>query len=161
MTVSYPRRRKKKMEIQITTNSAQETIELGQKIAGLAKAGSVFCLTGDLGAGKTTLVRGIAQALNIKSVVQSPTFNIIKIYFDGTKPLIHIDAYRLADVNTDIGLDEYIGYETGITVIEWPIYIPYLIPENANEINIISIGENVRKITLKSDDKNLIEGLKK
>ena len=149
------------MEIQITTSSAQETIELGQKIAGLAKAGSVFCLTGDLGAGKTTLVRGIAKALNIKSVVQSPTFDIMKIYFDGTRPLIHIDAYRLADVNTDIGLDEYIGYETGITVIEWPIYIPYLIPENSNEINIINVGENVRKITLKTDDKNLIEGLKK
>ena len=148
------------MELQIITNSAQETIELGQKIAELANAGSVFCLTGDLGAGKTTLVRGIAQALKIKSVVQSPTFNIMKIYFDGTKPLIHIDAYRLADINTDIGLDEYIGYETGITVVEWPIYIQYLIPENANEINITNLGDNVRKIIIKSDDKNLLEGLK-
>ena len=148
------------MELQIITNSAQETIELGQKIAELANAGSVFCLTGDLGAGKTTLVRGIAQTLKIKSVVQSPTFNIMKIYFDGTKPLIHIDAYRLADINTDIGLDEYIGYETGITVIEWPIYIQYLIPENANEINITNLGDNVRKIIIKSDDKNLLEGLK-
>ena len=148
------------MELQIITNNAQETIELGQKIAELANAGSVFCLTGDLGAGKTTLVRGIAQTLKIKSVVQSPTFNIMKIYFDGTKPLIHIDAYRLADINTDIGLDEYIGYETGITVIEWPIYIQYLIPENANEINITNLGDNVRKIIIKSDDKNLLEGLK-
>ena len=149
------------MELQITTNSAQETIELGQKIAELAKAGSVFCLTGDLGAGKTTLVRGIAQALKIKSVVQSPTFNIMKIYFDGSKPLIHIDAYRLADIDTDIGLDEYIGYETGITVIEWPIYIKNLIPETSSEINILNMGENVRKITIKSDDENLLEGLKK
>ena len=149
------------MELQITTNSAQETIELGQKIAELAKAGSVFCLTGDLGAGKTTLVRGIAQALKIKSVVQSPTFNIMKIYFDGLKPLIHIDAYRLADIDTDIGLDEYIGYETGITVIEWPIYIKNLIPETSSEINILNMGENVRKITIKSDDENLLEGLKK
>ena len=148
------------MELQIISNSAEETIALGQKIAELAKAGSVFCLTGDLGAGKTTLVRGIAKALNIKSVVQSPTFNIMKIYFDGSKPLIHIDAYRLADINTDIGLDEYIGYETGITVIEWPIYIQYLIPENANEINITNLGDNVRKIIIKSDDKNLLEGLK-
>ena len=148
------------MEIQVISNSAQETIELGQKIAELANAGSVFCLTGDLGAGKTTLVRGIAKALNIKSVVQSPTFNIMKIYFDGTKPLIHIDAYRLADVNTDIGLDEYIGYETGITVIEWPVFIQYLIPETANEINITNLGDNVRKIIIKTDDKNLLEGLK-
>ena len=148
------------MEIQVISNNAQETIELGQKIAELANAGSVFCLTGDLGAGKTTLVRGIAKALNIKSIVQSPTFNIMKIYFDGTKPLIHIDAYRLADVNTDIGLDEYIGYETGITVIEWPVFIQYLIPETANEINITNLGDNVRKIIIKTDDKNLLEGLK-
>ena len=114
------------MKIEIVTNNANETMELGQKIAELATAGSVFCLTGDLGAGKTTLVRGIAQALKIKSVVQSPTFNIMKIYFDGIKPLIHIDAYRLADVDTDIGLDEYIGYETGLTVIEWPMFIERL-----------------------------------
>ena len=148
------------MKIEIVTNNANETMELGQKIAELATAGSVFCLTGDLGAGKTTLVRGIAQALKIKSVVQSPTFNIMKIYFDGIKPLIHIDAYRLADVDTDIGLDEYIGYETGLTVIEWPMFIERLIPENSNEINIINIGENVRKITISSIDNNLLEGLK-
>ena len=148
------------MKIEIVTNNANETMELGQKIAELATAGSVFCLTGDLGAGKTTLVRGIAQALTIKSVVQSPTFNIMKIYFDGIKPLIHIDAYRLADVDTDIGLDEYIGYETGLTVIEWPMFIERLIPENSNEINIINMGENVRKITISSNDNNLLEGLK-
>ena len=147
------------MELQIITNSAQETIELGQKIAELANAGSVFCLTGDLGAGKTTLVRGIAQTLKIKSVVQSPTFNIMKIYFDGTKPLIHIDAYRLADVNTDIGLDEYIGYETGLTVIEWPDFIKDLIPENAITVNIINLGDNQRRITIISDDQELSGGL--
>ena len=149
------------MEKVFITNSAEETMDLGKQIAGAAKNGSVFCLTGDLGAGKTTLVRGVAQALNIKSVVQSPTFNIMKIYFDGVKPLIHIDAYRLADVNTDIGLDEYIGYETGLTVIEWPVYIPNLIPQNKSEINIVNIGENDRKITIESDDSALLEGLQK
>ena len=148
------------MKLEIISNSANETMELGQKIAELAKAGSIFCLTGDLGAGKTTLVRGIAQALKIKSVVQSPTFNIMKIYFDGIKPLIHIDAYRLADVNTDIGLDEYIGYETGITVIEWPMFIERLIPEGSNEINIVNLGNDVRKITIITNDGNLLEGLK-
>ena len=148
------------MKIEIISNSAIETMELGHKIAKLATNGSTFCLTGDLGAGKTTLVRGIAQALNIKSAVQSPTFNIMKIYFDGIKPLIHIDAYRLADINTDIGLDEYIGYETGLTVIEWPMYIQYLIPQNNIEINIVNLGENMRKITISGDDKNLLEGLK-
>ena len=148
------------MEKVFVSNSAEETMELGKTLARVAKNGSVFCFTGDLGAGKTTLVRGIAQGLNIKSVVQSPTFNIMKIYFDGTKPLIHIDAYRLADVNTDIGLDEYIGYETGLTVIEWPDFIKELIPENAITVNIINLGENQRKITIISDDQELLGGLK-
>ena len=149
------------MKLEIISNSANETMELGQKIAELAQAGSIFCLTGDLGAGKTTLVRGIAQALKIKSVVQSPTFNIMKIYFDGIKPLIHIDAYRLADVDTDIGLDEYIGYETGITVIEWPMFIERLIPNDSNEINIVNLGNDVRKITITTSDNSLLEGFQK
>ena len=106
-------------------------------------------------------MRGIAQALKIKSVVQSPTFNIMKIYFDGIKPLIHIDAYRLADIDTDIGLDEYIGYETGITVIEWPMFIERLIPEGSNEINIVNLGNDVRKITITTSDNSLLEGLQK
>ena len=148
------------MEYQITTRSAEETMDLGQKFVALCKPGSTFCLTGDLGAGKTTLVRGIAKALNIKSVVQSPTFNIMKVYFDGDRPLIHIDAYRLADVNTDIGLDEYIGYETGITVIEWPEFIKNLIPENAIEVNITHVQDNVRNIKVTSTDEELLEGLK-
>ena len=147
------------MEKAFVSHSAEETMELGKTLSRIAKNGSVFCFTGDLGAGKTTLVRGIAQGLNIKSVVQSPTFNIMKIYFDGIKPLIHIDAYRLADVNTDIGLDEYIGYETGLTVIEWPEFINDLIPENAITINIINLGENQRKITIISDDQELLGGL--
>ena len=149
------------MKIEILTHSAEETMALGKAISMLAKPGSVFCLTGDLGAGKTTLVRGIARGLNIKSVVQSPTFNIMKIYFDGNRPLIHIDAYRLADVDTDIGLDEYIGYETGLTVIEWPNFIEKLIPQNSSEIEIINMGENDRKITIESEDNAFLEGLKK
>ena len=148
------------MKLEIISNSANETMALGQKIAGLAKAGSIFCLTGDLGAGKTTLVRGIAQALNIKSVVQSPTFNIMKIYLKGDKPLIHIDAYRLADINTDIGLDEYIGYETGITVIEWPMFIKNLIPDDSIEVNIINDGDDRRTITFVGKDLSFLEELK-
>ena len=148
------------MEYQITTKSAEETMQLGARFVALCKPGSTFCLTGDLGAGKTTLVRGIAKALNIKSVVQSPTFNIMKVYFDGDKPLIHIDAYRLADLDTDIGLDEYSGYETGITVIEWPEFIRNLIPENAIEVNITHIKDDMRNIKIISNDKQLMEGLK-
>ena len=148
------------MEYQLTSKSAEETMSLGQRFVALSKPGTTFCLTGDLGAGKTTLVRGIARALNIKSVVQSPTFNIMKVYFDGDRPLIHIDAYRLADIDTDIGLDEYIGYETGITVIEWPEFIKGLIPENAIEVNITHVQDNVRNIKVTTNDKDFLEGLK-
>ena len=99
------------------THSSEETILLAKKMCSYFKDGAVITLEGDLGAGKTTFVRGLAKALHINEVVQSPTFNIMKLYLKGDRPLIHIDAYRLADTNTDIGLDEYIGYETGITVI--------------------------------------------
>ena len=147
------------MEKVFFSNSAEETMQLGQRIAEAALNGSVFCLTGDLGAGKTTLVRGVAQGLKIDSVVQSPTFNIMKVYFNGNKPLIHIDAYRLADVNTDIGLDEYIGYETGLTVIEWPEFIKDLIPETAIEVNITNLGESKRKIVISCKNNNPLENI--
>lgn len=134
----------------LQSTSKEQTMALGQKLAYILPRGSVITLTGDLGAGKTTLVRGVAQGLNIKEVVQSPTFNIMKIYAKYDKPLIHIDAYRLADIDTDIGLDEYIGYETGITVIEWPMYISNLIPDEAIEIEILNLGGDNRQITITS-----------
>ena len=136
----------------ILTTCKEETMALGEQLAHLLPCGSIVTLTGDLGAGKTTLVRGIAQGLHIKEVVQSPTFNIMKIYFKGDKPLVHIDAYRLADIDTDIGLDEYIGYETGITVIEWPMYIKRLIPEEAIEVEILNKGGDNRQIKISSKD---------
>ena len=109
--------------------NCEQMHEFGLKLASLLPNGSVVALQGDLGAGKTTLVRSVAKGLGIEEVVQSPTFNIMKLYLKGNRPLIHIDAYRLADLNTDIGLDEYIGYETGLTMIEWPQFISNLLPK--------------------------------
>ena len=146
------------MEKTIYSKNKEETMALGHKLVNILPSGSVVKLTGDLGAGKTTLVRGIAEALHIKEVVQSPTFNIMKIYFKGDKPLIHIDAYRLADINTDIGLDEYIGYPTGLTVIEWPEFIIDQIPEEAIEITITHEGNDNRKIIVNGDN-DILEAL--
>ena len=143
----------------LTTKSKEETMELGHQLAVLLPPGSTITLTGDLGAGKTTLVRGVAEGLNIKEVVQSPTFNIMKIYYKYAKPLIHIDAYRLADIDTDIGLDEYIGYETGITMIEWPMYIEKLIPDDAIQVEILNMGGDNRKITIDAPEK-VLEAIK-
>lgn len=136
----------------IVTNSNVETMNIGLRLSEVLLPGSVLLLTGDLGAGKTTLVRGLSKGLGIKEVVQSPTFNIMKVYLKAEKPLIHIDAYRLADINDDIGLDEYIGYESGITVIEWPDYIKNLIPDNAISISIKHKGNDVREITITSEE---------
>ena len=141
-------------------NSVSQMNEFGKKIVKKLPSGTVIALEGDLGAGKTTLVRGVALALNIKETVQSPTFNIMKLYLKGDRPLIHIDAYRLADMNTDIGLDEYIGYETGLTMIEWPHYIENLLPEDTLWINIKSTGENSRHIEVYSSNDSLVEALK-
>lgn len=140
--------------------SSDQMNEFGLKIASKVPNGVVIALLGDLGAGKTTLVRGVARGLHINEVVQSPTFNIMKLYLKGDRPLIHIDAYRLADINTDIGLDEYIGYETGITMIEWPLFIKDLLPGNTLYIDIKSTGENSRHIDVYSSDDKLVEVIK-
>lgn len=144
-------------EIVKYTKSKEETMSLARNMANKLPNGITLTFTGDLGAGKTTFVRGLADGLNIKEVVQSPTFNIMKIYVKGNRPLIHIDAYRLADINTDIGLDEYIGYETGITVIEWPMYISDLIPNNIVEVEITNMGDDNRQIKFTLKDDSLME----
>ena len=148
------------MTYEIFSDSSSFTMELGEKIAHILPDGCTICFDGDLGAGKTTFVRGLAKGLNITDVVQSPTFNIMKVYFKGDRPLIHIDAYRLADINPDIGLDEYIGYENGITVIEWPQFIKELIPSNAIQINIQHMGDDKRKIVIDSKDVDLSSVIK-
>jgi len=141
------------MKLVIKTNKKEDTINLGRKLGSILKVGDVVTLTGDLGAGKTTLVSGIAKSLKIKDTIQSPTFNILKCYFDSAIPLYHIDAYRLEEVNKDIGLEEYIE-GNGIAVIEWPIFIKELLNIPHLEIEIKNIGSNSRKITLKSNDQH-------
>ena len=134
--------------IKYISHSQDETRLFASDLIKKIPLGSVIALTGDLGAGKTTFVQGVASALGIKDKVASPTFNIMKLYL-GDVSLIHIDAYRLENMDHNIGLDEYIGYEKGYTFIEWPMYIPELLPENYIEINITNIGDNNREIVVK------------
>ena len=89
------------MKIKIESCSEENTISLGIKIASLLFKESLILLTGDLGAGKTTFTKGIAKGLNIKDEVNSPTFNILKCYFNKPLNLYHIDAYRLEGVNKE------------------------------------------------------------
>lgn len=149
----------KNNEIQIITNSKEDTILLARKIAKYLRPKDVVTLDGDLGAGKTTFVSGILRYFNYKEKVISPTFNILKCYFEVQPPIFHIDAYRLEDNYSDIGLDEYIEGE-GICFIEWSKYIHYLIPKNHININIKIIDDSTRQFSISFCDDRVEEFIK-
>jgi tRNA threonylcarbamoyladenosine biosynthesis protein TsaE len=138
------------MEKKLLTHSKEETKALGKALSAFLRPGDVILLEGDLGAGKTTFVGGVADGLHIQEDVISPTFNIMKCYFHGSLPLYHIDAYRLEGQNIEIGLDEYIEGD-GACFIEWPDFIAPLIPEEKLEIVLRNVGQNDREIVMKSD----------
>ena len=132
--------------MEFITHNYEETIALGEKIGKLLPANSVLAMNGDLAAGKTTFTKGIGKALNIKQVINSPTFNILKIY-EGDKTLYHIDAYRLAENPYDLGFEEYTE-EGGIMVIEWFDYMKYMIEQDVLELEFKYLDDNTRSITL-------------
>ncbi len=109
----------------VTTRSEAETAAVGRSLAGALPSGSIVLLSGDLGAGKTAFVRGLAEGLGIDPLeVSSPTFTLIQEYRGGRLPLHHVDLYRLASIEVDdLGLDE-MTLEAGITAIEWPDRLP-------------------------------------
>ena len=133
------------LKYKIISKSEAETRQLAAELIGLLDVGDVVLLTGDLGAGKTTFVSGALNELGYKDHVVSPTFNILKCYFEVSPNIYHIDAYRLEDQNIDIGLEEYIE-GNGICFIEWPKFIEPLIPMRHLEISLKRIGDNEREI---------------
>ena len=135
------------LKYKVISKSAEETRKLAAKIMLGLRPGDVVLLTGDLGAGKTTLVGGALEALGYKDHVISPSFNILKCYFEVNPNVFHIDAYRLEDQNIDIGLDEYIE-GNGVTFIEWPKFIEPLIPNRHLEISLKRISDNEREIEI-------------
>lgn len=131
------------------SSSVKETIEFGRKFAEELNAGDVVCLEGDLGAGKTHFVKGIASGFGIdQEKVNSPTFTLINEYY-GETPIFHFDCYRLKTIKEalEIGIEEYL-YGEGVSVIEWPSKIKELIPENAIQIEIKHTGTSERSILI-------------
>ncbi len=108
------------MTAEFRTTSQDETIALGRRLGALLEPGDVLVLTGDLGAGKTQLTKGIAAAMGVEDDVTSPTFNILMIYPGERMDLDHFDLYRLesADELEDTGLFDLLGAD-GVCVIEW------------------------------------------
>lgn len=118
------------MSVEKITESPEETLDWAADFAGRLQPGDVLALIGDLGAGKTCFVQGLAEGLQVTGPVSSPTFTLVNEY-QGRLPLYHMDVYRLNDPEEalDFGLNEYL-YGQGVTVIEWADRLGDLLPDS-------------------------------
>ena len=131
------------------TKSEQETLAVGKSIAASLKPGDVLALNGDLGAGKTVFVRGIARGLGVEGLVNSPTYTIVHEYA-GRYPLYHFDVYRIEDEQEMLDTGYYDYLEQGIVVIEWAELISGILPKKHAEVCIEKLDADTRKITIES-----------
>ncbi len=136
----------------IETHSPEETYKVGYDLGNSAEKGQIFCMSGDLGVGKTVFTQGFAAGLGVEDNVNSPTFTIVQEYEDGRIPLYHFDVYRISDVSEmdEIGYEEYF-YGEGVCLIEWAEIIEDILPEDVKWITIEkSMDEDFdyRKITI-------------
>jgi tRNA threonylcarbamoyladenosine biosynthesis protein TsaE len=134
----------------VTSRSPEETLQIGRELARLLPIPGVVLLRGALGAGKTTLTRGIAEGLGIADagLVNSPSFSLVNIYH-GICPIYHVDLYRLEgarDLYT-IGLDDFIGSE-GVTIVEWSERLTTRFAR-ATEIEIADAGDDMRLLRIR------------
>ncbi|NLN49113.1 MAG: tRNA (adenosine(37)-N6)-threonylcarbamoyltransferase complex ATPase subunit type 1 TsaE [Clostridiales bacterium] len=129
------------------SNSFEDTINIAMEISKHLFAGSVVCLSGDLGVGKTAFTQGIGKGLGIKEYITSPTYTIINEYYSGRIPLYHFDVYRLenSEEMMELGCDEYL-YGNGATVIEWADNVYDIIPDHRLWITISSTGEPDKRL---------------
>ncbi len=149
------------MKIRKIINSADEMMQLGEEIGRMAQPNMVIALSGDLGAGKTVLTKGLGRGLGITATINSPTFTILKIY-QGRMPLYHMDVYRINQASQDDDLEEYFEKD-GLCVIEWADNIEYLLPKSRLRIDIAITGDHQRSLEITTDDpeyENIIERIK-
>jgi len=133
---------------EFTSRNVKETLAFGERLGRLAVPGSVFCLYGELGAGKTLLTKGIARGAGVadEREITSPTFVLIHEH-EGRLPVYHIDAYRLhgAGELLDIGVDEYL-YGRGVCIVEWADRAASILPPDRLDITLHHCGPNERRI---------------
>jgi tRNA threonylcarbamoyladenosine biosynthesis protein TsaE len=134
----------------IEVNSEQATRELAEKIGSSLQGGEVFELVGDVGAGKTTFVKGLAKGLAVEDEIQSPSFTISRVYDarDGLQ-LVHYDFYRLSEPGILANeVAEMVHDDKTVTVIEWAAIVEGVLPRNRQTIRFESPSENTRAITV-------------
>lgn len=139
------------------THSADETIELGRQIGLKLKKGDIIAMQGTLAAGKTTITKGIAQALEISDTITSPTFCLISEY-SGKMPLYHMDVYRLDGVEDfiNLGTDDML-YGDGVSIIEWSEKIMDELPKKTITLKISLNEDSSRTITIENWNNDPIE----
>ncbi len=120
---------------------AEATQDLGARLGAFASQGSVLALSGELGAGKTTLAQGLGRALEVPGPVTSPTFQLLFVH-EGRMPMFHADLYRLGDESelVELGFDELLGQQ-GVSVVEWAERFPEILPEDHLEARLLYQGE--------------------
>jgi tRNA threonylcarbamoyladenosine biosynthesis protein TsaE len=138
-------------KVSLISNSEKETILCAQRLAGVLKRGDIVFLQGDLGAGKTTFVKGLVQGFKVSfKKVNSPTF-VLMNYYKGKLPIYHFDLYRLGtakEIDT-LDFDEYF-YGEGVSIIEWPERLGIHQPKQYYLVEFKHKGESSREITISS-----------
>mgnify|MGYP001266566549 FL=1 len=128
--------------------SIDEIEDVAKKILSLNLNSKIYILYGNMGSGKTTLIKSIVEKLDIDSVANSPTFSIINEYYNGDK-IYHFDLYRIKDTDEllDIGIEEYVN-GSNICFIEWPDLVIEMLPKNYNTLKLEVVSNNERKLTI-------------
>lgn len=151
--------------VTITSHAPRQTEEIGSFLGSMLGKGDVVALCGELGSGKTTLVRGMARGMGLEEgEVASPSFTLVNEY-EGPLRLFHIDLYRLADEKELIGIDyeEYLTAD-GVVVVEWADRIPQAVPADALWITLRYLGGDCREVVLRTEGdrfKMMIEELQR
>lgn len=145
----------------VAVSTESDMRELGRKVGERSFSGAFIAFFGGLGAGKTTMTKGIAEALGIEGIL-SPTFTIVRRHY-GKLPLFHFDAYRIEDTDElyAVGYEDYLASD-GVIVMEWCENVPEALPEDRLEIHIEGSGNDPRRVTLNAfgeDHIKLIKGV--
>ena len=142
--------------IKFISKNVDDTMKLGYSLGSLLAPKDVVLLEGDLSCGKTTLTKGIGKALDVKRVINSPTFTIVKVY-TGKFKLYHMDLYRLDGLGNDFDLYEYFEAEDGVCVVEWPHQVEELLPSEHLKVSIKRLSEDEREFTIEAFGKRYEE----
>lgn len=138
---------------EFVTHSPEQTQSAAAQLAGALKPGDIIAMRGEMGAGKTAFVHGLADGLQVDGEVASPTYSIVNEY-PGKIPLYHFDMYRIYDADElyTTGFFDYLQLG-GVCVVEWSENIDWALPENTIIVEIEKLSETDRKITVKADER--------